>query len=178
MAEVVVLSPETAYATKDNIVYPGDAAAAKAAEKRARARMLGVAGAVQGVPAMYVGVQGSNKDFVLRALTPGADGNDITITVATAGASTALSVSVTGTAITVANETNSSSAAVSTALEIVTAINADADASALVIATLKNDQTGAGVTGALSATELGGGLDQDDVTDNFVGTAVTITPGA
>lgn len=41
----ISLSPETAYATKDNIVYPGDSNAADAAEALADARIEDVFGA-------------------------------------------------------------------------------------------------------------------------------------
>ncbi|GAI73424.1 unnamed protein product, partial [marine sediment metagenome] len=91
------------------------------------------------------------------AVTPGADGNLITIAyVDPTAASASLSVDVDGNAITVNLATDGLSALISTAAEVVAAITADAEANLLVTAT--TDEVG-GVVAVMGATNLAGGLD-------------------
>lgn len=147
------------YATKGNIVYPGDADAAAAAETDALESLTDLFGDDNGTYAtLTTAMTGTNNDLVLLARTPGTGGNSITLTIVDpAGNNAALSVDVSTNAITVNGATNGSSALTSTASEVIAAINADAEASALVVAELAPSNTGAGVVTALSATALSGG---------------------
>ncbi|MBN1277437.1 MAG: flagellar hook-basal body complex protein [Deltaproteobacteria bacterium] len=101
---------------------------------------------------------GEGSDVIYTAVTPGPDGNDITIEYLDPGAASApLTVTVTGDDITVSLATDAAGLITSTATQIAAAIAADANASALVTATLK-DGAGAGTVEAKAATALSGGV--------------------
>jgi len=107
---------------------------------------------------------GEDNDLVFTAVTPGAAGNSITITyTAPAGNDQSLDVTVVGTDIDVSLATGSGGAITSTAAEVLAAVNDDGEAKLLVLASLPDGATGAGVVTAMSKTALTGGNDAGDI---------------
>jgi hypothetical protein len=109
--------------------------------------------------AAQVSIAGSdlNGNVTYKAVTAGADGNDIRVRHVVAGTGTALSVVVSTLDITVNVATDGFGSATSTANDIAAAIAASTPASALVTATASG--SGASVTMAASYTNLAGGID-------------------
>lgn len=98
---------------------------------------------------------GDNNDVMLTAKADGTAGADISLTLMDpAGNSKELSVGVSGKDIVASLATSSSGAITTTASELIAAINGNADAAALVTASLKGSDTGAGVVTALAKTSL------------------------
>jgi hypothetical protein len=96
-----------------------------------------------------VNPSGSNNTVRFTAVSPGDDGNDVSVTYQyTQKPSITESVSVSGNDITVTLGTNSGSAISSTANSIVTLVNANGPASALVIASLPPSASGSGTIGS------------------------------
>lgn len=97
-------------------------------------------------------------DIVFTAATVGADGNRIRVTFVDPGtASEALSVSVSGNDITVSLATDAGGDVSSTASEVITAVNGSTEASALVAASLADNNDGSGIVNAEGWTTLAGG---------------------
>lgn len=95
----------------------------------------------------------------------GAMGNNITVAfVVPNQASASLSVSVSGTAITVSLATDADKNPTSTAAQVVNAVKAHQGASALVDVSLYGDHDGSGVLGAMTATNLAGGVSAEFLT--------------
>lgn len=98
----------------------------------------------------------ANTQVVYTAVTPGTQGNNISVAQIVAGNNTPLSVNVVGNAITVNLETDGGGASASTANDVVAAIFDSAAARALVNASNgAGDGTGLAVAGA--AANLAGG---------------------
>jgi hypothetical protein len=124
---------------------------------------------------------GSNNNITVIALAAGTAGNSITVTLANGGANQTLSVDVAGSAITVNLATDGSSVATSTAAQVAAAINADVEANLLVEA-YAAEATTSGVTAAVSATSLTGGVSDANAFEYILATnssvAVTSTAAA
>lgn len=124
---------------------------------------------------------GEDNDLVFTAVTPGAAGNSITITYTDpAGNDQSLDVTVVGTDIDVSLATDSGGDITSTAAEVLAAVNADGEAKLLVLASLPDGATGAGVVTAMSETALTGGDDGGAITSTAADiiTEVASTPAA
>lgn len=109
------------------------------------------------VPASYeTALAGDDNDLVFTAVNGGDYGDDITITYTNPGANDELlAVTVLAKAISVSLATGPAGAITSTAEDVMDAINDDDDASALVVATLAEDNDGSGVVTAMAEKELG-----------------------
>ena len=117
---------------------------------------------------------GNDNDIVLTALGPEGFGDDISLTlVDPADNDKDLAITVTGKSISVALATGSAGAITTTAAKLIAAINTHATAKTLVVASLPDAATGAGVVTALAKTSLafvasgasGTATDDEDFTD-------------
>jgi phage tail sheath protein FI len=125
-----------------------------------------VIGLVATAPSAAAGIEASttidfaavNSGAVFTAAAAGSDGNQIRVRyVDPADVSQVLAVTVVGNDITVSLATDIEGELVSTAAEVIAAVNAEVSASALVIASLVDGETGAGVVGSIAYTNLAGG---------------------
>lgn len=127
----------------------------------AHAHMTGGVDPSTGVKASYTSAKGSYKDIKFEAQTAGIAGNSITVTVTTPAGDNALACSVSGSDITVVSATTGG-AGTSTAQEICDKINSTSAAFALIKAEPATVNDGSGVFGALSKTNLAGGIADGD----------------
>ncbi|MEM3008483.1 MAG: hypothetical protein QXU32_01625 [Nitrososphaerales archaeon] len=111
------------------------------------------------VPAsLTTNLTGTNNDLEFTAVTPGAEGNQISIAYIDPGAANqSLTIQVSVTDIVVRLATNAGGTITSTANSIATAINGHAQASLLVSAANAPGNDGTGVVTAMSKTFLTGG---------------------
>ena len=103
--------------------------------------------------------KGSNKDLTFTSKLLGTAGNAISITSVVSGSLTALTIAVVTYDITINSATNVGSEAISTAREILDALQASDAAMALIKVKLASGSNGIGVFGALTKTQLAGGID-------------------
>jgi flagellar hook protein FlgE len=122
-----------------------------------------LAGGGEPIAAVLNAITGTDESTGVRftAVTPGAEGNQITVEYRDPGtASASLNVEVVDQAIIVHLATDATGAITSKASDIVAAIAASTEASELVTATLMApDSTGSGTVAARSAVSLSGGLE-------------------
>lgn len=123
-------------------------------------------------------LMGADNDIVLTALGPEGFGDDISLTlVDPADTDKDLAVTVTGKSISVALKTGSTGAIATTAAELVAAINTHATAKTLVVASLPDTATGAGVVTALAKTPLAFVASGASVVDGILLEDVDVTYG-
>lgn len=130
--------------------------------------------------ALETAMTGDNNDIKLTAKDDGTGGAAISLTLVDPAANSKdLAVSVVGKGISVSLATGAAGAITTTASELIAAINADEAAAALVTASLKGTDTGAGVVTALAKTSLAnGGLTGPTVIDGVLLNDVDVTSGS